>query len=1129
MKQKTMLKKPKLYLKLVAMLLSLVMLIFSSSLGAFAVDDSTEAPSADATAESIINISDSVESTDALSYLETQSFISSERIGNVIEITDRREENVKHFALPDGTVEAVVYAKPVHRKDASGVWQDINNNLISSNNGKYGTADGRISFSQSLPSLTISEDGYTVSMEYAENESPSLGNIESTDTVTYIPSVINAPARDIKYDTLEEAQKINNKGSLTYTSNKSKIEYILDGNNVKENIIINSPLSSYEYIFKLTLGGLTAVLSDNGDILLNDGEDTKYIIPAPFMYDAEGNVSYDAEYELIEVKEGLYLIRLTASSEWINHEDRVFPVTLDPSINSPSDTIKDTYVSSVWSERNTNYNGLDYLELGFYKSVYIYVEPPQLPANITVNTATLNVYNYYDGYEGSMTVGVHEIREPWEDDTVTASSNLSYEEDPFTTVSMTAEPEYSEYNARQASIPIISYVTEWISPLGTEEYYGFALRHSSGTIDSSGHISLISSESSMDMGALISINYSYDLIDGVYAFKNLGASSRWMTVPLAEGQSVPIVGTHVQQKHSSTNLADEDVFDRTSLFKVTKIYDAVDDINSIYTITSMLDNSMHLQILANGQAVVDRIYPYESITSAEMFRFEPVGRYFNIISCAYGGTEVLAVINTSTPDLSTVEQESTKARWEIYRYTGVEQANVTVEYPSSWDDVGIISERTYDVSVEPILWSTCTNIGEPYIDLHDDFTDMGDFTWNENTGLGTFVAEKFGTVRFVCKIPYGNGQTANIVSYDFQIVPQEGTYYIQNVQTENYVDTGAWSDAPNSAVYQSEFTNGTNLRWIIEHAEGTGGYVRIKSAYSEYYLGVNSNNITEVIEKSATSNSTDPYVLWKIEKSYFNRFLIVCKATEDTGYVLSISETETDSNLIQAPLANEFFLTDKWFVHIYKDASLIAFESTRAEAFPAISQTLNSMGYTDIFDNSSTLSLGMLADEVLSRMSYSRIALIRTHGNASGIQLSDNSYITQSMLEQNVGDYFKCTEVLIYGACGTALGGRGADNLAQTTVDVGARTVIGFQNTVHYQACNDWCEKFFEYYEDYSSQSEKTILNACFETTKFYLPTVSETIGSINESIYGKYEYVDGDGTLVSVRNYVVCGEYEFP
>ena len=791
MKQKTMLKNRKLYLKLVAMLLSLVMLIFSSSLGAFAVDDSTEAPSADATAESSINISDSVESTDALSYLETQSFISSERIGNVIEITDRREENVKHFALPDGTVEAVVYAKPVHRKDASGVWQDINNNLVSSNNGKYGTADGRISFSQSAPALTLSENGYTVSMEYTEKSSLSgskdlsIGKAEGTDTVFTASVSRSAPTRDIKFDTLEEAKRIDNKSSLTYNSNKGKIEYILDGNDVKENIIINSPLSSYEYIFKLTLGGLTAVLSDNGDILLNDGEDTKYIIPAPFMYDAEGNISYDAEYELMEVKEGLYLILLTASSEWINHEDRVFPVTLDPSIESDRDLILDAHVSL--SASSTNYHDSTYLEIGNGRISYIYIILPQLPSNITLNSASLNAWYYYSGYSGDVTVGIHRVSEYWAENEITYEDMPTYESSPISTSSLYVDFEYPEYNALLADIPILSAVTNWMSqsPLPNN---GFALVCQSESASSSEKLRLVSSESSMNMGPYISINYSYDLIDGVYAFKNIGASGRWIAVEMADGAVIPAVGANIQQKFSSAIPTNDDVFDRQSLFKITNVAEATSTEGARYVIRSMLDNSISFGI--SGSEVVTKKIPLNDaeVSAADTFYIETHSSgYFYIRP--YGSTKVINLVNYSTADLSTVEKSSAnlKARWDIYRYTGVARTEVTnVACSPRWTDTGIVAGSTGTMTAES-RWSTYPNAGELYIELHSGYSDMGDFTWNENTGLGTFVAENFGTVRLVCKIPYGNGQTANVVSYGFQIVPQAGTYYIQNVETEKYI------------------------------------------------------------------------------------------------------------------------------------------------------------------------------------------------------------------------------------------------------------------------------------------------------------------------------------------------------
>ena len=76
-RRKTTVKNRKLYLKLVAMLLSLVMLIFSSYLGAFAVEDSNAALPADNGGTDNFSDPIEIENTEELSYLESQSFISS--------------------------------------------------------------------------------------------------------------------------------------------------------------------------------------------------------------------------------------------------------------------------------------------------------------------------------------------------------------------------------------------------------------------------------------------------------------------------------------------------------------------------------------------------------------------------------------------------------------------------------------------------------------------------------------------------------------------------------------------------------------------------------------------------------------------------------------------------------------------------------------------------------------------------------------------------------------------------------------------------------------------------------------------------------------------------------------------
>lgn len=40
-----------------------------------------------------------------------------------------REENVKHFRLPDGSMIAAQYDTAVHYRDESGTWQNIDNTL----------------------------------------------------------------------------------------------------------------------------------------------------------------------------------------------------------------------------------------------------------------------------------------------------------------------------------------------------------------------------------------------------------------------------------------------------------------------------------------------------------------------------------------------------------------------------------------------------------------------------------------------------------------------------------------------------------------------------------------------------------------------------------------------------------------------------------------------------------------------------------------------------------------------------------------------------------------------------------------------------------------------------------------
>ena len=55
-------------------------------------------------------------------------------------------------------------------------------------------------------------------------------------------------------------------------------------------------------------------------------------MPAPYMYDASGKTSEDVQYKVEQIDEGEYVLYVAPDAEWINSEDRIFPVTVDPTV-----------------------------------------------------------------------------------------------------------------------------------------------------------------------------------------------------------------------------------------------------------------------------------------------------------------------------------------------------------------------------------------------------------------------------------------------------------------------------------------------------------------------------------------------------------------------------------------------------------------------------------------------------------------------------------------------------------------------------------------------------------------------------------------------------------------------------
>lgn len=141
--------------------------------------------------------------------------------------------------------------------------------------------------------------------------------------------------------------------------------------NVKESIILKQPmdLDEYAYSFLLTLDGLEPELQEDGSILLLDDDyEVQYTIPAPYMWDAENVYSDAVFYELEETEDG-WVLTVCADEDWLENEERVYPVTIDPSYTKSSGTMD----FSVAAEKKTPSTTADsavpgYLACGYSKT-----------------------------------------------------------------------------------------------------------------------------------------------------------------------------------------------------------------------------------------------------------------------------------------------------------------------------------------------------------------------------------------------------------------------------------------------------------------------------------------------------------------------------------------------------------------------------------------------------------------------------------------------------------------------------------------------------------------------------------------------------------------------------------------
>lgn len=445
----------------------------------------------------------------------------------IIEEESLREENVKHFRMPDGSYTAVVYSNPVHRKDSNGVWQDIDNRMNEStvkNKQAYVTSDGRAAFSKKLNSddptvFELSENGYSIKVSFADSNIKNTTAKLSNHATKYVPT-----GNDDVETQYKKLKTIDNNTTISYKNllKGMTLEYVLSANDVKENIIIEKTQDAYDYSFTYELVGLVALLNEDGYISLIDEVtgDGVYVIPAPYMYDAEGETSYDVSYTLTDLGNGKYTLTVSANSEWINDAERSFPVVIDPTLTFEA-SYRDTYINSA--DPDVNYGRSDELWISSTKTTLMkYNSLPAIPDDATINYAALNLNYYYYVTSGSLDIGLYLVYVDWAEYTLTwniANQNtwMGIVPSQLGTATLPATTSITEDTPGLASINVTEIVQAWYAGMPN---YGIALKYEDG---SNGSVIIKSWEAGSSTRAEYEISYStggLPLSNGVYFFNN---------------------------------------------------------------------------------------------------------------------------------------------------------------------------------------------------------------------------------------------------------------------------------------------------------------------------------------------------------------------------------------------------------------------------------------------------------------------------------------------------------------------------------------------------------------------------------------------------------------------------------
>ena len=340
----------------------------------------------------------------------------------VSEILDLRESNRKVYRMSDGTEQAVFYPETVHVFDEdTKIFDEVDNTIIEEEDGRH----------------FVNGKNHFVAKFSKEEENDELFTIESGMHRVTVSARKNSKQRNkgVKPQIHKKMNKdLVRTDSIVFADVQqgSDYEYAVTGNGVKENIIVKEKTDVYRYAFILRQENVTGKFDELNKcvrFMSNESGEEVFFIPAPFMTDGNGVVSTAVSYEVKNTANGDMVLTIVADSEWMNAEERAFPVVIDPQIKLAGSGQLDSYSWSDGYMYQPQTHVVDCFDDGcggvYENCLYLKMAKQTLPNNPRIKNAKLEltVHSVYNDTNDIFKLGIYDVYGNITNGYITPSSN----------------------------------------------------------------------------------------------------------------------------------------------------------------------------------------------------------------------------------------------------------------------------------------------------------------------------------------------------------------------------------------------------------------------------------------------------------------------------------------------------------------------------------------------------------------------------------------------------------------------------------------------------------------------------------------------------------------------------------